>query len=502
MELLFQKYELEHLERIWSHSAVGEQTADVILPDSFPDADRILEAFGTLTLQDVECLTDTVSLSGTVLAGVLLVGENGQVYSLPVKIPFGVRKELGTVIDHGIPLYHCELRSVDARIVNSRKLLVRVGYDWSFEVYTPCKREIAYVEEPSEQLQLRIAEYPMSLPTVTGEKQFTLNEEVELPENTPAISEILTWHTRLSLLEQKAVGSKAVFKTELLLHLLYEDPRGKLCTYEWRLPVSQFMDLDRDAPEGEVRTILHLTQWELETDSSVESRRLFLRMGLRARAMVYEIRNVTLVEDAYCTDAVLEPQWEQWQLRPLLDSQGLRGTAQWRGEEPMGTVVDLWPWTGAGEKEHRGDSLTYRIPVTCNVIYYDKEGALRSKQLRPYMEGELPLHPQGECCLRDISCTEAYCNTGAGGMELRIPVQLRGDRFGEQAVRCLSGAELLPLPENQDPQPAVILRRTEEDEDLWSIAKAYRTSPKLISQANALDSTPIPEGTMLLIPLS
>ena len=91
MELLFQEYDLNHLERVWSHSAVGEQTADVIVPDSYPDVDRIIEAFGTLTLQDVECLTDSVSLSGTVLAGVLMVGENGEVHRLPVRIPFGVR---------------------------------------------------------------------------------------------------------------------------------------------------------------------------------------------------------------------------------------------------------------------------------------------------------------------------------------------------------------------------------------------------------------------------
>lgn len=501
MELLFQKYELNHLERVWSHSAVGEQTADVIVPDSFPDVDRILDAFGTLTLQDVECLTDSVSLSGTVLAGVLLVGENGEVHSLPVRIPFGVRKELGTPVEQGEPLYRCELRSVDARMVNSRKLLVRVGYQWSFEVYSPCTRAISYLEEPSERIQLRWAEYPMELPTVTGEKQFTVNEELELPENISPVSEILKWNTRLQILDQKTVGSKAVFKTELLLHLLYEDPQGKLCTYDWRLPLSQFTDLSADAEGGEVQTFLHMTEWDLEPDSQVESRRLFLRVGLRARSMVYEVRRVRVMEDAYCIDALMEPQWDRWSYRPLLDTQSLRGTAQWRGEEPLGTIVDLWAWTEDGERQRQGDTLTIKVPVTCSVIYYDKEGKLRGKQFRPHMEGELPLHESGECSLRDVLCTEVYCNGSGGTPELRIPVQLRVDCYGDQAVRCLSGAELQSLPESGERQPDLILRRTEEDEDLWTIAKSYRTSSKLIAEANALDDRPIPEGTMLLIPM-
>ncbi len=501
MELLFQEYELKHLERAWTYNAFGEQTVDVVVPDTYPDVDRILEAFGTLTIRDMECLSDSVSLSGTVQAGVLLVGENGELHSLPVSVPFGVRKELGSMIDNGIPRYQCELRSVDARLVNSRKLLVRVGYQWSFEIYTPCTRRVSYIEEPSERLQLRWAEYPLELPTVTGEKQFTVNEELELPDNVPGISVMLKWHTRLQITDQKTVGSKGVFKTELLLHLLYEDPQGKLCTHEWHIPLSQFVDLTGDAEGGEVRTVLHMTEWDLEPDNSVDSRRLFLRVGLRVNSMVYEVRRLRIIEDAYCTDSQMEPQWDKWQYRPLLDTHSLRGTAQWRGEEPLGTIVDLWASPGEGEQQRHGDTLSVRIPVSCSILYYDGEGKLRSLQIRPTMEGEVALHESGECALRDAVCTEVYCGGGTTP-ELRVPLQLRVDCFGDQSIRSLSGAELKPLPETGERVPSVILRRTAAEENLWTLAKTYRTSPKLIAQANALDDHPIPEGTMLLIPLS
>jgi len=502
MELQLQKYELEHLERAWCHSAVGEQTADVVIPDSIGDVDRIIEAFGLLTVRDMECLPDSVSLSGMVQAGVLLVDNKGELLSLPVEIPFVVRKELGSLIEGGIPSYRCELRCVDARMVHSRKLLVRVGFQWSFEVYSPSTRSISYLEEPSDRLQLRCAEYPMELATATGVKQFTVNEELELPENIPAVAEMMKSNTRIQILDQKVVGSKAVFKTELLIHLLYEDPQGKLCTYDWRIPLSQFVELSADGDGGRVRTELHMTEWELEPDNRVESRRLFLRVGMEARSLLCETRSVKVIEDAYCTDAFLEPQWDRWQFRPLLDSHSISGTARWRGEEDMGTVVDLWAHHESGELQQKEEAVAFRIPVVCSVLYYDKEGKLRGKQLRPFLDGELPLHPSGECDLRDIACTEVYCNVTGGSAEVRVPLQLTVDRYGNQSVHSLSGAELQPLPATGEPQPAVILRRTEGEEDLWSIAKSYRTSPKLIAQANALDNGPIPDGTMLLIPLS
>ena len=501
MELLFQEYELLYQQQLCAQSSMGEQTGDVIVPDSYGDIERIVDAFGTLTVQEARILPEGVSVSGTVLGGVIYVGEDGQTYSLPIKLPFSAKKELPSDTGEGHLRYRCDLQSVDARTVNSRKLLIRIGYQWGYEIYGPCTGKISYLQEPSETLQLQQKEYPLRLPTATGEKRFTVNEELELPAGAPAVSEILKWNCCLRLLEQKAVGGKGVFKTEVFLHLLYEDPQGKLCTNDWRIPISQYSDLSADTREGDLHTLLHMTELDLEPDSQIESRRLFLRIGVHALCMAYEVRSVTLIEDAYCTDALLEPQWQQWQCRPLLDSQTLGGTARWTGEEAIGVPLDLWARPEEGRKERQGDTLLLKIPVQCSLIYYDGEGKLRGKQIRPCMELELPLNREAECSLRDLQCTEGYCNPSSGTTEIRIPLQLTADSYGSQSLRSLKGGELLPLPEEKEPKPSVILRRTEEEEDLWALAKSYRTSVGAIRRANDLQEGPVPRDTMLLIPL-
>ena len=282
LELMFQEYELTGQERVCLRTYTVEQTADVIVPDIYPDVDRIIDAFGTLLVENVRTLPEGVQMEGKVQGGILLAGEKGDVHSLPLSVPFSVTKELPTDGEGSTLFYRCELRTVDARAVNSRKLLVRIGFQWSIEVYQPFHKKIRYLDEPTEKLQLRQKEYPMRLPTATGEKRFTVNEELELPANCPAIGQMLKQCCRLQLMEQKAVGGKGVFKMELLIHLFYEDPQGKLCNYDWRIPVSQYGDLSAETQDGELQTILHLTQWELEPDSHVESHRLFLRAGIHA----------------------------------------------------------------------------------------------------------------------------------------------------------------------------------------------------------------------------
>ena len=58
--------------------------------------------------------------------------------------------------------------------------------------------------------------------------------------------------------------------------------------------------------------------------------------------------------------------------------------------------------------------------------------------------------------------------------------------------------ELNEPPEKE--HPSLVLRRIEKDETLWDVAKAYRTDPALILQANDVqDGEPLPDG-MILIP--
>ncbi|MBR6825011.1 MAG: DUF3794 domain-containing protein [Oscillospiraceae bacterium] len=500
MELLFQEYELSSLDRAWTQTVTGEQTADVLIPDTYPDVDRIIDAFGTLFLQETQCMTDSVEASGTVRAGVLYVGEKGEVHSLKVTIPFSARKEWTDKIEGAIPCFRCELQSVDARTVNSRKLLVRVGFRCLFEIYTPINRTIRYLDAPTEQLQLRQAEYPTVVPVATGEKRFTINEELELPGTVPAVAELMKWSGSMQLLEQKVVGNKGVFKMEFRLHLLYEDPEGKLCVYDRRIPVSQFVDLTGDAEEGQLHTTFHMTEMELEPDSQIESRRLFLRVGIIAGCMAYETRSVKVIEDAFCTDGALEAQWQQWQSRPLLDTQILRETARRTVEETVSSVVDVWAWPEKGEREQKENGCVGKVPLVCSLLYFDGEGKLRGKQLRFSVETDLPMAENTDSSFREIVCAEAYCNLSPGAVEVRVPVQLTVDSFGQQGFRSLHEGQILPKAEEEH-RPSLILRRTEEEEELWNIAKRYGTAVKAIREANDLGEDLVAEGTMLLIPL-
>ena len=299
MELVFQEKQLDYLGRVLDQTVTQELTAEVIVPDSCADADRVVDAFGTLLVRAEECTAGSASVSGEVQAGILFVTEDGRLERLETVIPFSARRGWeGEQSDCRLQCV-CRLCSVDARLVHSRKLLVRVGVSCTLTVYAAFARTLHDFPEPAPTLQLRRKRLPLRLPRGLGEKSFSLNEEIEIPASKPPVERLLKCVYALDTAERKTIGNKAVFKGRLTVHILYEAPDGSLQRQETELPFSQFAELEQDLDEGDLTVFLALTSAETEPDGQLDCRRLLLSAGILAQCTVCGEQPVELIEDAY-----------------------------------------------------------------------------------------------------------------------------------------------------------------------------------------------------------
>ena len=96
---------------------------------------------------------------------------------------------------------------------------------------------------------------------------------------------------------------------------------------------------------------------------------------------------------------------------------------------------------------------------------------------------------------------EIFAAAGTNGIELRLPITMRVESTAEHDLQVLCGGHIEPLPPEEGKRPSAILRRLENCQELWQVAKTYRTSMQTIMEANDLHGECVPENTMLLIPL-
>ena len=86
-------------------------------------------------------------------------------------------------------------------------------------------------------------------------------------------------------------------------------------------------------------------------------------------------------------------------------------------------------------------------------------------------------------------------------MEIRCTVVFTLDTMTRQGLETLCGGTLgderLPAAD----RPSVILRRTDADESLWTLAKQCRTTIEAICAANGLSDESARPAGLLLIPI-
>ena len=96
---------------------------------------------------------------------------------------------------------------------------------------------------------------------------------------------------------------------------------------------------------------------------------------------------------------------------------------------------------------------------------------------------------------------ELYATPTAGGIELRFPLDFSYRTESKQILDQISAAHLDEAqPHDTTHSPSIVLRRAEEGETLWELAKSYFTTQNDIMAANELEQERAPGGMLLLIP--
>lgn len=500
MELVFQEQDLLLMEQQLADGMSQELTAELTASEQEPDVNRVVDSFGTLILRERLLSPGSISLSGGVRAGVLYVPEGEtEPRLMEAYLPFNFHREAEAITADSKAIWQCRIKEVDARMLNSRKVLLRVGVSCDVTVYGPKHQPLYDLPQPPEGLCLQRVTVPMVLPLDVGEKAFVINDEVNLPDNAEPIDRVLKTLFRLEQGDSKVVGSKVLFKGTVHLHTLYRSMDGNLCVFDGELPFSQYVELSRDLDEQEAQVRLFLSGAEVEPDGQMECRRLLAALNLVAQTLVSGRQEVSYIEDAYDLTQNLEPQWKTMGLTGRLDSQQLRDTLSGTMLVPANRVLDVWAYPQDVLRQRNGDRVDLQYGVACNVVYYDETGILQGKIVHINQNQAIALAPNAECrpsCRLESAVT---CQPGSEPL-LRCRMNLQVDSYARQEFRCLSGGKLVPARVEGE-RPSLILRRVQPEESLWSIAKANRTTVERLMDANALTTENPPEGRMLLIPM-
>ena len=489
MDILFHPQKINYLAEKRYDDLRQEQTGEIAVPETLPELGRVVDCFGTVLVQTRTADNGSVTVTGGIQAGVLYVPAEGEgVERLELWLPFTVTKKIPTQ-PNAIVHYWGWLRSIEARFVNSRKLLIRVDLGSELTVLTPTTLELGQMAECPKGLICKTETYPLRLPLCAAEKEVRIADEVLMSEDCLGMDRLLKAQCWVELGERRVMGDRAIFQGELKLRVLGQTEAGEICTWTGGVPFSQFVDLDRTMEEESYLSIQPiLTHVEIDTDGQLDSHRLLVNVSFTAQMVLWGEVPVTLTQDAYSLSGDFAPEWQSCELNACLDTLETDLTQTVELPPEAVKVVD---WTVFPDREP-GGAEEARGNLTVNLVYLDGEQKLQNKLLRR----EIYLARQSDPSA-DWRWTIVPGEATRQGGQLSVSLKANQRYCQSKAMRNLSGGTLTPKPLTEG--PSLIVRSAAGD--LWTLARDNGSTVKAIQAANELEQDFLPEERLLLIPV-
>ncbi len=510
MELQFEKKISEHYVLVFNGSAIREENADMIVPDQSPDISRIIKGCANAYLKDKNAGSGKVDVSGNINGVVLYVAEGEKnIRKLDIHIPFVHSLEAVGITEESKICVGVDMRSIDVREINPRKVSVRITLEVSIKGYE--KKELVFCGDvlETEKYGICVKKESVSVfcPKILKEKSFMINDDIELSGQCENIETVLYENAELFVTDTKVIGNKAILKGNALLKYMYALENGAVECAEHELSFSQIMDIEGIEQESDLRLIVNVTGVMLEPqyDASGVARYITAGIAAEAIALVYCKTQIDIVDDTYSTkyELGLKRSWvdvntlhNKYEKRVAVNDSiqtenGMKQIIDYsvkllspiRKREEGGTVIGTDALVSI---VYKGEDDSYynaskRVNVVCPVPlcdYYEYETAceVRNKSFSVGTENEINIR-----FFTDFEITETECVKMFAINEISIDAEIE---------------------KKEGTVPDIIVKKLSENCDIWTLAKEHTTTVEEIKLANDIaEDEKLIAGRMVLIPI-
>ncbi len=498
MELQFASRDISSMRQILHQVISQEETQEIRLSDALPDVGRVVCARGQAIVRTKQWRQDSVSVSGGIMVWVLYAPEDGtREQWVDTWIPFQLKWEIPRSDTDGILHVLCQAVTVDARTVSARKIMVRSVLCALAQAYLPGKDVCYSPGELPEDVCVLKNTYPIRVIREAGEKSFTLEEELTLPQTCQAAYKILCYTADPKITEQYVTGDKVVFRGNTNLHVLYSDEDGAIYAWDFEHPFSQLAQLENVfSPEAQAQVLPELTSLDLALDD--EGKFLF-KCGMVGQYIVDDTYLMELAEDAYSTTRMLSQSDQSLEIPVILEKRRDAQAFSISSEGKSGRMVDGICMPVQPRTVRSGTGISVELGVQCQMLFYDEGGNLRADQTS--WEDTVTVEAEEKCSLYPVVMLSELPSFASDAEKTTVDGYLETEILtcATSGIPMVTALELGEQKVPEADRPSLILRRAGERR-LWDIAKHCNTTVDAICSANHLNGQPEPEK-MLLIPI-
>lgn len=502
MDVMMGKRTVECFSKIFEYTDKREEAAETVVPDTMPDIDRILCARGTLVIRSKEASAGSITVTAGVAASVLYVPDDGgKVRCLSAAVPFSVTVDAPQVTPDSVPAAEMSIVSMDARMLNPRKVVVKVCAAICIAAYDRSKDEYSESISGDDAADIRLFTRTVTVnPVVCAtEKTFVVSDEYRMPPGKPPVGEVLFSGAELCADEVKTVGTKLVVKGRARVSVVYIGAENDaLQSAEFETVFSQLIESGCEMKSPDCSVAMLLTAVYIEPAALAGGEKgIICELHIVAQAVCSDQAEVTYISDCYSNRRALETVTRSANMCSGVRRGVYRGSLRDSIDTDSAASEVLFVTCTASEPTFSAGKAGCRVSAT--AVFADEAGQIRSCSRTFVLDCPVEVTEGRKAWTVSAVCAEASAVPTQKAVEVRLGVDFTVLECGEARISQISGITAGD-PLQKELWPSITVIRAAPDASLWQIGKRYHSGSELIARANLLGDEDDIRGRVLLIP--
>ncbi|MBR3132471.1 MAG: DUF3794 domain-containing protein [Clostridia bacterium] len=277
---------------------------DYILPDIKPDIISVLCSNGNVFVSKREIINNKVKLEGGVNLFITYLADSGENRVLNPEIIFSELFDTTKGDDESSILENIKIKRIEVKVLNERKISIRVVLDVSINLFK--KNNIEILKDIDNFCDLQKLERDVDIKNLvcSGEAKAQIKENVGIDE-ADEIKEILSVDINLKNTENKISYNKVLVKADCQLKIIYITEDNRVCTASSDIPVMGFIDALNVDESNSCDTNFRVKNM-LVRPNSKDEHSIYIEIDFDIFSDVYENRSISLIEDIYGLNSDIE----------------------------------------------------------------------------------------------------------------------------------------------------------------------------------------------------
>lgn len=476
---------------------------DCIVPDVKPDIFNIVTSSGIVNIYKKEIMDGKIRIDGAINTYTMYIAEEEgrrEVRSINYVLDFSQIINIENAQSDMIPEVVTNLRNVEAKMVNERKINLKAILDFDIKLFTNKSEE--FVTGISDITDLQKMSQTIVVNSLLGtEKTKTQAKETISIDNVDNLAEILKVNTEIINQDTKISYNKILAKADSRFKIMYLTDDGRINTVSAVIPIMGFIDMQNVSEDNNCDAQYEIRNMVIKPNGADEHS-IYVEIEIEITASVYENKEINIIQDLYSPSRNLI--FEEKQIRAMKNKNNYYDTCSIREKQMLNIgdekIYDADVNTNIENIRILNDEMqiTGNVNITfmhsmnnMEVITRDISLPLDYKMTCKGLELDSNVNVNTNILLQDFTILPG------GEVDIKIDIGFMVSSSSQIDINEICNVK--ESNEGIENDYNMVIYFTKKDDTLWKIAKQFRSTIDSIKKCNDLTSDSIIPGMQLFI---